>query len=197
MAIVERKRAKGSVYWVTFDWHGRSVWERSGSDRREAVRLQDRRRKEIKAGTYEPPGERKATRVLEYGTQWIEARTTRNAKDEESAFKRHVLSRGWFAEMSLSDVRPRHLLRLVNELKEVRSLRTGENLDEKTVRNIYGTTRNMMRAAHFNELIPADPCVLPRGTFAKRSTRPLRSPYSASDVVTLTTSPKIHPLPKQ
>ena len=23
MAIVERKRAKGSVYWVTFDWHGR------------------------------------------------------------------------------------------------------------------------------------------------------------------------------
>ena len=62
MSVVPRKLDTGGIsYWVVFSWQGKRVWERSGPDRRAADRLDERRQREVKAGTYVPPRSRTAT----------------------------------------------------------------------------------------------------------------------------------------
>jgi hypothetical protein len=57
MAVHPRKRAGGTVYWISFYWQGKRVWERSGKDRREAERLDSRRAAEVRSGNRDRPVE--------------------------------------------------------------------------------------------------------------------------------------------
>ena len=50
----------------------------------------------------------------------------------------------------------------VRELVEL--LRVETRLAPKTVRNVYGTLRTLFRDAVIEEVVSADPCILPRGT---------------------------------
>lgn len=187
MAIVERKRKSGTVFYVSFWWQGKVVWERAGKERREAVRLEKRRLAEVRAGAYAPAESRDATTVLQYATTWLAKRPGRNAKDEERAVTAHVLGREWLASMPLNAVRVPHMLRLVDELKVTLSDR-GTVLSSKSVANIYGVMRTMFRDAYARELTPTDPGVLPKGTIKRRGKNAAskRLPYGAADVLRIT-----------
>lgn len=198
MAVIEQKRANGVAYRIAFWWRGKRVFEHGGTDVREARRLNARRLREVRAGTYTPPKQRKATLVGQYAATWIDGRENRNADDEQKAFHRLVIGEGreWFADLPLMDVRPRHILRLIQELKKTPSLRRGappgEPLGEKTVKNIYGNVRTMFRDARIAELVDSDPCVLPRGTF-KGGKSAQREPYTEEEIRALVTSEAIEP----
>lgn len=55
MGIFTRPLASGKLtYWITFQFQGRSVQERSGTDKRAAERLEKKRKREVAARTYSP-----------------------------------------------------------------------------------------------------------------------------------------------
>src|SRR6185312_15154889 len=88
--------------------------------------------------------------------------------------------------------RVRHVQRLVAELKVTIGKATGKVLSPKSVSNVYGAFRTMVQQARVDELLDVDPCVLPRGTIA-RKTKHARAPYPRADVRTLTTDERIDP----
>ena len=190
MAVVARKRAEGTTFYVVVAWQGKRVWERAGTDRREADRLERRRKAEIAAGTYVPPSESRATTLRQWAASWLDARENRTAADDRARLERHVLTRPWLADMAIDQVRPKHLVRLARELGDTTSDVTGKTLSPKTVAHVYGTLRTMFRDARIEERVTIDPCVLPRGTIA-RGKGVKREPYDVGEVRTLTTDERI------
>jgi integrase len=186
MAVVPRKNTKTIVFWIVFTWRGERVWERVGTDRRAAERLEAQRKREVKTGTYQPPSDRHATTLGAWGGEWASKRKTRNADQERSALDRYVFGRPWLAEMKIADLRPKDVNRLVDELYATVSEATGKPLSTKTVANVYGTVRTLVRDARLAEVLAADPCVLPRGRFRRKSTA-RRTPYTSPEIHTLTT----------
>ncbi|MGH3430113.1 MAG: tyrosine-type recombinase/integrase, partial [Mycobacteriales bacterium] len=180
MSIVARKRSKITTYYAVFTWNGKKVWERAGTDRREAVRLEKRRRTEIATGTYQPQVNSSATTVSQFAKDWLAARRNRTADDDRARIRMHVLSRVWLADMSIEDVRPRHIKQLVEELNASVSEKTGQIISGKMVSNIFGAVRTMFRDARIAELTREDPCVIPSGLI-KRKTKKPRAPYSRAD----------------
>lgn len=187
MSVQAKKRAKGLVYFAVFRWQGKQVWEHAGTDRREAERLDARRQREVKAGTYLPSGHGLTTG--EWAKIWIDKRTNRSRDDDEYRIG-HVVNQAWFAEMPIRDVRPKHVLRLVKELKGKVSALTHRPFAAKSVHDIFGAARTMFRDALLEEHIDANPCILPRGTTSTKLTYK-RVPYEAGEVLLLTTSEKV------
>jgi integrase len=72
-------------------------------------------------------------------------------------------------------------VRLVEELKAAVSECTEKVLSPKTVANIYGTVRTLVRDARTAEVLLVDPCVLPRGTFRRKGGKP-REVYSGAEI---------------
>jgi hypothetical protein len=56
-------------------------------------------------------------------------------------------------------------------------------LSEKSIANILGTIRTLFGEAYFNEVIPGNPCVLPRKTLKRRGRA--RAPYNGREVLAL------------
>ncbi|HEU4731735.1 MAG TPA: site-specific integrase [Kofleriaceae bacterium] len=190
MTVVAKQRAKKTIFYIVFPWQGKRVWERVGPDRREAERLDTKRRKEVKDATYEPPGERRATIVLQKLRDWTTTRKIRSADNEAALLERHVLRRSWFANLPLADVRPKHLVRLVNEMKTTRP--PGEEdekernpLGEKSIAIVIGALHTFFRDQYIAELVPANPVVLPRGLLSRKSANP-RAPYTLQEIARLT-----------
>lgn len=188
MSVQTRTLVDGTVvYWVVFRWQGTQKWERSGTDKRRATRLNDKRLAEVKAGTYVPPKQAKVTLVWQYLTTWLEGRKNRTAANESSMVTRHVLDREEhraFCEMPLDSVRPPDIKRMLDTLKvQPRNAKdlASAPLAPKSVALIAGVLRTMFKDAHFNGLIPADPWSLPRKTIS-RKVKKKRTPYPIEDV---------------
>lgn len=179
MAIVGRKRKSGTVYYVALRWRGAAVWERVGTDRREAERVERRIKREIATGAYSPRAKTGAATVASYAQAWGARRTNRTADDDRRWLRLHVVTREWFARMRLDDVRARDVKRLVEEI-------ASSGLAPKSVANCYGVLRTMFGDAHREELTSRDPCDLPRGTLKRAPVDP-REPYTRAEVVALTT----------
>lgn len=165
MAVVARKHKSGIVYWVATSHPGGKHWERSGRDKRTAERLDAQRRREVKAGAFSPSSS--GSHVRTYLAGWLAARTVRTVETERALVQGFVLCRDWFASLPLRDVRPRHLVQLVAELKGSERARGGL-LSPKSVSNILGILRTAFRDAEIAELVDANPVVLPRGTLTRK-----------------------------
>ncbi len=187
MSIRARRLSDGRItYDIRFQWQGREIWECAVSNvRREAARIQARRRKEVAGGTYVPPALSPITRAGEFIRSWLDRRTNRNADNDRAYIEHYVLSRQWFTELPMLDVRPRHALRLAEELHKQVGIETKEVLAPKTVANIVGNLRTAFRDAQIQELILANPFVLPKGML-KRRAREERKPYSVDAIQCLT-----------
>jgi len=181
MAVVERKRAHKTVFYVVFTWQRKRVWEHAGSDRREAERLDARRKREVKNGSYTPPAESRAITVGQFAAEWLAKRTNRSADHDRSIVSRHVLTRS-FAELPIAETRPRHLIALIEELKRE------TKLSGKSIHNIWGALRTMYREATIRDLIASDPCVLPRGLIDRRPVKP-RVAYERDEVEAVFNAP--------
>lgn len=184
MAVVARQRKSGVVYYVNYLADGKERWEKCGTDRREAERLERRRRTEIANGTYVPRGATGAVTVKSFADGWMKKLNNRNVESDRRNLEQHVLSVSWFASLRMEDVRPRHVIQLVEELKAKVSKTTSKPLATKTVSNIFGVLHTMFRDALLGEVITSTPCILPRGTINRRKKKK-RLPYRAEEVARL------------
>lgn len=178
MAIVPRDLKNGkTTYYVTFTWQGRTVWERSGTSKREAASLEGERKSQVALGTYRPslPGGSRTT-VETWFAHYLTLRKNRSLENDISLLENHVLSHAPFASMRLAAVEPRDVLALVEHLNSVKSI------GGKTVAIIYGLVRQAFGRAAFERVIDANPCDdLPRGSVKWKSRRK-RKPYSREEV---------------
>lgn len=191
MAIVPRKRDHGRriIYYITFSWNGKRQWERVGSDRTEAARLEKKRKREVKDGTYQPHLSPETT-LATYVETWVRRRTNRTKGTDEAHLRRYVLTRDWLAGLKMRDVRPRHIIQLVEELKRTTSEATGKLLSHKTVSNIVGVLATLFRDARIEELSMEKVVTLPGGILRRSAQRDARKPYDVAEVKTLLTHPQ-------
>lgn len=187
MAIVPRELKNGkTTYYVTFTWQGRTVWERSGTSKREAASLEGERKEQVRRGAYRPhlPGGSRAT-VETWFAYYLTTRKNRSLENDVSLLENHVLSHKPFASMRLASVGPRDVLALVDHLKSV------PTIGAKTVAIIYGLVRQAFGRAAFEEVIDKSPTDdIPKGTIKWKS-RKKRKPYSREDASKLMTDERI------
>lgn len=192
MAVVGKKRVKGITYYVTFMWNGEKVWERVGTDKRQAQSLNRRRQKEVDDGTYEAQIRTEAQTVGTFLEPWLTKRKGRWSKDETAYAKRYLLARPWLAGLRLLDARPKHALRLIEELDATISERTREVLSPKTVSMLHGIMHTMFRDAQLAELVPANPWKVPPEKLQRKARR-TRKPYALQDIARVLSHPDVHP----
>lgn len=186
MAIVPRELKSGkTTYYVTFTWGGRTVWERSGSSRREAESLESERKKQVELGSYRPglPRGSRVT-VASWLAYFFTTRSNRSLENDISLIENHVMPHEQFSQMRLSSVEPGDMLRLVEHLNSVPSI------GAKTVSIIYGIVRQALERAAFERVIDSNPCKLPKGTVRWKSRRK-RRPYTREEVQRLTRDARI------
>ncbi len=180
MAVVPRKRSGGIVYGVLTSWSGGKHWELVGKNKREAEAVDARRKREVETGTFRPGELTDAASVKTFAERWLEKRSNRSADNDRALVRRHVLGAPWFASMRLGDVRPRHVLRLIDELN-------AGKLAPKSVALVMGLVRVMLRDAVIADVLLATPYVVPRGLLTRAGEK--RSPYTAAEASDLMAEP--------
>ena len=161
MAIVSRKLKKGgSSYYVVLTWAGKDIWRRIGRNKREAEDKEREWRQQIKDGTYSPdraiPVDPK---VREYIPAWLKMRTNRTAEKDDSMMRLHVLSHQ-IANLYMRQVRPRHVIQLLNELRL-------KGPSDKRNSNALGTLRAAFADAKRDEYTSTQPVDLPKRTLKR------------------------------
>jgi integrase len=176
MAVVPRKRKGGKVvYGVLTSWPGgEPYWELVGANKREAQELDRKRRKEVEAGTFRPGELTGASTVAAYAALWMDKRSNRAADLDRVAMRGHVLSVGWFAKLPMVEVRPKHILRLIDELK------AKGTLAPKTITNVMALVRVMFRDAAIDDVVAASPYVVPRGVLKRAGVK--RTAYTPAEL---------------
>lgn len=179
MAVIGKKRKTSTTYYVVTWWNDKAWQERSGTDKREAERLDARRKREVADKTFLPAGARTApppsSTVDQYAKAWGSERTNVSASDDRRNLGRFQ-KLAWFAGMALADVRPKHVIAALKELRG--------SVSEKSLRNAYGTLTTMCRDAVIAEVIAANPCVLPRNFFDGTAAKE-REIYECGEVAVL------------
>lgn len=176
MSIQSRKRKDGRiVHYITFGYNGSTVWELAGTDRRAAESLERRRVAEVADGTYSPEVKGAVTVARWFDYFWT-VRKNRAAEYDRRAVELHVLSQDAFARLPLHEVRPLHIMRMVEAIRKVGAI------GEKTLANTYGVVRQAFARAVFEERIATNPCTLPKGTIRWKSSRKnARKPYTRAE----------------
>lgn len=171
MAVVAKRRKSGKVaYYVVTRWRNKLCWELSGNVRRDAESLDAQRKREKKAGVFQPPRRIAGIRltIRGYVDEVAELRKKRSsARDPEremSWVRRHVCNRSWLADIPMQDVRPRMCDRLVHELRtntiDGKPAADRKPLKDKSINNVLHGLRTMFRTAVREELIENQPVEL-------------------------------------
>jgi integrase len=176
MAVVPKQRKNSTTFYVATWFAGKAYWERSGTDKREAERLDARRKREVADGTFQPHEVVKTSTVAEYAKSWGDARENASAKDDRRNLARFT-ELPEFAALHLDDVRPRHIIDAINKLRR-------GSISEKTVHNAYGSLQSLFRAAYIAELVRETPCRLERNFWALQESHE-REPYERSEAAVL------------
>jgi integrase len=183
MSVQSKKRRHMTTYYVATPFAGKVWWERSGHDKREAERLDAQRKRELKAGTFQPNVPKQSWTVAVFIADWGAKRKNVSAADDRRNLARYA-ALPEFASLHLADVRPRHVIAATQKLLDAGTV------SAKTVLNAYGTLTTMFRDAVIAELTSATPCVLPRGFWPEDETEE-RQPYTREEAATLISSPAI------
>lgn len=188
MAIVPRPRADGkTTHWIVLRVPGRKnpYWENGGTDARLAQRRERELKDQVDAGTFNPEIRGRVTvdTFLEY---YLSKRKNRTVENDRALLRDHVRSIAWFASMTITTVRPRHILRVVETMREA------GKLGEKSIATVYGLIGGAFRRAVFEDVITSDPCQLPKGTIKWKS-RKKRVPYTRDELRALLACPKVAP----
>ncbi len=183
MAIVTRKDAEGPVYYVANKWNGRQKSERVGRNRREAERRDAAMKKEIAAGTYQPPGERPKLLVCDIVGLYHAKRTIKSAHDEQAYSRNHMEPREWLWRMPANEMRPAHCDRLIAELRATLKPDGKRRLTDKTIMDVLQLLKRVFASAIRAELCDRQPVVLEHGVWDHTPQK--REPYTAAEVVVL------------
>jgi len=104
-----------------------------------------------------------------FAERWLKERRAlgvRSISDDETRMKRHILPE--LGDLDLGDVQSRHVRAFVLTLR-TKTLRNGEKLAPRTIRNVYGLLSTMFRDAVAEGLIATTPCVLRRGVLPAKA----------------------------
>lgn len=90
--------------------------------------------------------------VRSWGARWLKGRTGPDATNDEARLRLHVYP--VIGSMPLDEVRPRHLVELVDRLRAA-------GRAPRTVRNVYSVVKAAFRDARIADVLQAaDPCIL-------------------------------------
>jgi integrase len=102
--------------------------------------------------------------VARFAQRWLAGRAgLASHQSEVGRFKLHVKRK--LGPLLIADVRPRHLIDLVRELREKR------DLAPRSIHHVYGLLHVMFRDAVLEELITATPCVLTKAQLGRKEDR--------------------------
>lgn len=150
MSVQERRLKSGKIAFYAV-WQG--TWQRCET-KAEAIATEAAMK-----GGVEAPISKVAT-VATFGDRWLAARANRTADKDRSMLERHVFSRAWLSGLRVSDVRPRHIIQLVSELRG--------SLSDKSISNVLGTLRVLFRDAIIQEIAFVQPVILPKEHLKRR-----------------------------
>lgn len=185
MAVVARKRKKGTVYYAVNEWRGRQTSELVGSSKREAEIRDRAMKREIKDGTYQPPVERAAVTVGEYADAWVKQRSNATAKNDRDSLRLYVEPRAWLTAMRMDEARPSDFDRLIRELRAETTAAGERRLSDKTIANLIGLLKVMFGAAVRAGVCIANPVNLARGTL-DRAPKEETEIFSIAETIVLT-----------
>ncbi len=153
----------GSVYrrknklWIRFK-NEDGKWTQSKTpyhlgQEREARKLLERVQDKIAAGEELGIEHQGPLTVTDFAKKWIKDRRLVGVTDwenDERRLRRHVLPR--IGSMALDEVRPRHLVSLMTDVRA--------RLAPRTVRNVYSVLRALFRDAVLADLVEQTPAIL-------------------------------------
>jgi integrase len=151
--------ARGKKLYIGYrDASGEWTYAATGlnvGQEKSAAKLLEKIVARVAAGVEHGERELGPTTLRRFAEQWIVKRKrlgVRSVLSEEGRLKKHVYPR--VGHMVLAEIRPRHLVHLVEELRS-----TGK-LAPRTVHHVYGMLHTLFRDAQLEELIDSNPCVL-------------------------------------
>ena len=158
---------RGNVLWMGYkDVHGKRRYRSTGfhvGQERAAKKLLSVVESKIAAGQAYGEAEHGPVTVKRYAKTWLDRRRRQGVGDvdnDDGRLDNHVLPK--IGKMPMSDVRPRHILSIVDALKE------GGKHAPRTIRNIYGTMHTMFGQAVVEEIVDSNPCVLTKAQLPKK-----------------------------
>lgn len=134
-------------------WRYRSTGLKdSPENRREAERILASVREDLQAQDAAMRGAPGPVSVRAWSRRWMEARREQvaDAANDQSRLDLHVLP--VIGDLLVGEVRPRHVLEVVNRARAA--------LAPRTVRNIYSVMQALFREAAIADLVPSSPCIL-------------------------------------
>jgi integrase len=184
MAVLERKYTRFSTYYVVHTWRGKQVREKVGRNRRDAESRDGAMKREIDAGTYQPPASRARDTVKGFGPFFLEPRTNAYSNDERRLFRLYVKPRAWLMELHLEDWKPEHTERLLRELRAEEKPNGSRRLTDKTIGNLMGLLSLMFDAAIRLGKCQLNPIVLAPNEL-KRKAKQEKEIYEIGEVAVL------------
>lgn len=167
MAVVGRNRKRGpSVYYAVNDWPqkpgpNKQQAEKVGTSKRDAEVRDRAMKKEIAAGTYQPPLQRVRPTLDGEASSFLAQRTNSYAEDERRIWRLYIEPRTWLTELPLDDVSPtKHIDRLVTELRAETKPDGTRRLSDKSIANALGLLTLIFKAAVRAERCVRNPVVL-------------------------------------
>jgi integrase len=177
--MFSRKRAGGKVvHYATAMNKGRQYNELVGTDKREALRVEARIRREIREETFQPKARRTgAVTAARYAETWGAARTNRTANDDRQRL-RDYFELHFGTKIRMYEIAQPEAVAFVRWLGEL--ARAGK-IKPRTARHIRGVVRTMFRDAKLEGVIASDPfSELPRKLLPKPA-RHEREVYSRQE----------------
>lgn len=170
MAIVTRYlKDKTPVFWVVTRGHA----ERSGLERRAAERLDARRKKEVRNGTFAPSSDA-SIKIGKYLSDWLDGRKGRSVRVERSYLENHVLTREWFCGIRMDDAAPKHIQKLIEQIRDE------AKISHKTTQNIFTVLSSAFRAAERKDIVKRRVCMLDPKTLVPNSE--VKTPYTVAEI---------------
>lgn len=122
-----------------------------------------------------------------WGARWLRGRAGPDAKNDTARLRLHVYP--VIGGMALDEVRPRHLVELVDRLR-------GAGRAPRTVRNVYSVVKALFRDARIADLLTApDPCILTHRQMGKVRDSPgfrrAEAVFGADELAALVTDERI------
>lgn len=125
--------------------------------------------------------------VRSWGTKWLKGRAGPDHANDEARLRLHVYP--VIGSMPLDEVRPRHLVELVERLKQA-------GKSPRTIRNVYSVAKAMFRDARIADVLQAaDPCILTHRQLGKVRDAPTfkraSAVFDAGELAQLLSDPRL------
>lgn len=184
MSVVKREYKTVTTYWAVNTWKGKQVAERIGANKAKADARDAQMKREIAAGTYNPPASRARHTVKGFGSAFFDSRMNANAEAERSRFVRLVLTRDWLADLHLDDWKPSHTEQLLAELRALTKPDGSRRMADKSIGNFLNELSLMFDAAVRHEKCQRNPIVLAPNEL-KRSPKEEKEVYEVGEIAVL------------